>query len=77
MSRAFDFEDEAVVTKPKATVRYSSGRTINMGNFESVRFDITIELECDSTAVSQTYNKVKRLVDDKVTTEEERYRDEA
>ena len=53
----------------KIKVKYASGKTINLGNYESARVDIGVEFMCDNNkaAVEEMYVKMKKFVDDKVT----------
>lgn len=52
-------------------VKYSTGRTLNMGNFESVRIDVGLEMvvKDDSTVVEETYESIKKFVDGRVEAE--------
>lgn len=52
-----------------AYVRISGGRTINMGDFESLRIDIAIEMPCEPTkeAVVAKYTEVTETLDQLMT----------
>jgi DNA polymerase III subunit gamma/tau len=47
-------------------IKVSRGETINLGNFESLRCDISIEAVCDKKDVEQTYNKLKTWTINKI-----------
>ena len=47
-------------------IKVSRGETINLGNYESLRCDISIEAICDKKDVEQTYNKLKMWAINKV-----------
>ena len=52
-----------------SVTRYSKGRTINNGNFESTRIDIGIELECEDGQEDETYARLKGWVDNRIRQE--------
>ena len=53
----------------KATITVSKARTINMGNYESKRVDIGLALECDESAVDETFARIREWVDRKLAKE--------
>ena len=59
-----------------AKVSYSKGRTVNLGNFESTRIDISIELECQESEIDATYERCHKWVDNKVRQQEQTVRTE-
>jgi hypothetical protein len=56
----------------KARVSYSTTRTINLGNYESVKVQAGLEVQCDTLDKEETYNEIKEWVDGKI--EEETYK---
>jgi len=44
-------------------LKYSRGMTVNLGNFESLRIDIGIEMECAQSEVPATYDRMRQWVD--------------
>lgn len=62
--------ERVVVAGEPARVRMSAGVTKNMGNYESLRVDVSIEMPCDPKAVDKvaedTAEKVSQLLDDEV-----------
>ena len=50
-------------------VTYSKGRTVNLGNFESLRVDIGIELECQDGEEDETFKRLKAWIDAKLAKE--------
>jgi len=56
----------------KAEVGYSIGRTLNLGDFESVKVQVSLSMECEATKeeIEKTYQRAKRFVDAKVAEEE-------
>jgi hypothetical protein len=48
-------------------ISYSNGKTLNLGNYESARVDVSMEIEVDgSGAIENAYTMVKEWVDAKV-----------
>lgn len=62
--RTFSAED------PPALVRVSGGLTKNMGNYESLRIDVSIEIPCHRDDVDETYNEASEFVANKIAEEE-------
>lgn len=58
-------------------VRVSLGQTVNIGNYESVRVDVTLELPCDELTRDSAFEKVKKWVMDKLSREVEAVRGRA
>jgi hypothetical protein len=54
---------------PQAKVRCESSMTINLGNFESVKVGVSVELPCVVEEISECYSAVKNLVDLRLNTE--------
>lgn len=52
----------------KVKLKYGSGKTINLGNYESARVDCGIEVMCDNsrTEIEKVWKRIKRFVDDKL-----------
>lgn len=48
-------------------VSYSKGRTINTGNYESLRIDVSAEMEADDFETA--YNEARSFVDTKLNEE--------
>lgn len=58
--------DEAIdLPEHPARVRVSGGLTKNLGDYESARISVSIEMPCGNTpaAVRKAYKKVRRLVE--------------
>lgn len=47
-------------------IKVSRGETINLGNFESLRCDVSIEKICNETEVEKTYKTLKNWAIDKI-----------
>ena len=58
----------------KAKVKYGAGRTFNLGNYESAKVDVGIELVCDDVEedLDDQFKKAKEWVDGKIAAEEAR-----
>lgn len=52
-----------------AKISYSLGRTINTGNYNSVRVDVSHEIECDETDVEKKYEQLRDFVRGKLREE--------
>jgi hypothetical protein len=52
-----------------ARVAVGFGFTKNLGNFESARVEIRIELPCLKTNIQETYNAAKKFVEEQMETE--------
>ena len=50
-------------------ITYTKGRTINLGNFESLRVDIGIELDCEDGEQDATLSRLKGWVESKLKAE--------
>ena len=51
----------------QAVVKFAAGVTKNMGNFESLRIDVGVELSCAVRNLDKTFTKAKTWVDVKMT----------
>lgn len=60
----------------KATVHYSIAAKLNVGNYQSVQVTVGISLECRSTEIDKTYNKILKDVNKKVDIEVARVKQE-
>ncbi len=58
------------VTEP-AHVRLSKGMTINMGKFQSARFDCAVSYPCYAEQVPEVYAMVEKFIEDKLLEEVE------
>lgn len=54
-----------------ALVRVSAGSTINLGNFESMRIDVSVTLPCRVEDIDDTYLQASEFVSEKMAEEEE------
>ena len=56
------------VPKAHAVVRYAAGRTINVGNFESIRVDVGVEVPCklDFDAIDSSYEWARGWADERL-----------
>lgn len=50
-------------------ITYTKGRTINLGNFESLRVDIGIEIDCESGKEDETFTILKTWVEGRLKQE--------
>ena len=48
-----------------ARVGFSSGMTLNLGNYESARLEVSISMPCDVSEVEETFEFCKRFVEEK------------
>lgn len=55
-------------TEP-AKVRVGFGLTINMGNYESARLDVSVEVPCYKEQVDDAYERAKDWVEERVQRE--------
>jgi hypothetical protein len=53
-----------------AFVRVSAGKTINLGNFESLRIDVAVTIPCLPSAIDAAYTEASDFVAEKMTAEE-------
>jgi len=56
-----------------AYVRVSAGRTKNMGNYESLRVDVSITVPCYKETIEETFEAVGDEVEDMLDYEVSRY----
>lgn len=55
---------KAVVSKvPLCTVSMTGGQTINIGNYNSVRFEVGLSMPCQAAEVEGTYEFIKNWLD--------------
>lgn len=52
--------------KKEVKLRYSAGRTLNTGNYESARFEVSVELTCLEDDIDGCYDRAKDFVDEKI-----------
>src|SRR6266851_2931565 len=57
------------ITVAAMRVSYSKGRTLNMGQFESLRVDVGIELECADGEEEATFERLKNWVNQRLAKE--------
>jgi hypothetical protein len=64
--------------EPKVKLKYSLGKTINLGNYESARIDIGMEAMSTSEKkeTERVWKAMKKWVDDKVEEELERFQND-
>jgi|SRR5690606_9353805 len=53
-----------------AFVRVSAGNTYNLGNFESMRLDVSVTLPCLPSKIEETYTRASDFVAEKLGEEE-------
>ena len=51
------------VTEPMANVGLKMGETMNIGDFESVRVDVSLFYPSETQEVEKTFRKVKKIVE--------------
>jgi len=56
------------VTEPYATVSFQQGLTKNLGNYESLKFSVTLSIPCaiNGEDIEQTFEQAKSWVDGKI-----------
>lgn len=59
----------AVLGAPMAKVRASNSMTLNLGNFESVKLEVAIELPCYVEELEEAFKTAKKLTDMKLNKE--------
>ena len=59
--------------RPPATVRVGVGMTINTGNFESLRLDVSVSLPCLPEEVDAAYEEASQKAAEYISTEEQRW----
>ena len=52
-------------------ISVSVGRTVNMGNYESARIDVGMEMDCEPKNRAKTYQEMKCWCDEQVAVEME------
>lgn len=66
-------EEERIAVRPfettPATISVKAGATINLGNYESARFDILLTVPCYKEEVDDVFLRVKEWVDERVAQE--------
>jgi len=60
----------------KAKIDYTMGRTLNLGDFESVKIQVGLSLECeaDRKEIEQAFLRAKRFVDSKLAEQEHEWK---
>lgn len=53
--------------RPMARVGYASGTTINLGNYESVRLDVSISIPCEIEDIDEAFDTCVQFVGEKST----------
>lgn len=59
-------EGFVVVTKPMCYVTMRAGKTTNLGNFESVKFEVSLTQPCEKGGEDAAFNQTKAWVDEKL-----------
>lgn len=65
ITREEDSQPHVFTTNP-AVVKMSLGRTLNAGNYESIRVDVGIELPCYTEEVDAGYKRAKQFCERKM-----------
>lgn len=58
--------DETVYTQPTCNIGLSAGMTVNVGNFNNVKFQVSLFAPCYPQEVHEVFDNVKAFVDEKV-----------
>ena len=58
---------EIVYTQPTCNVGFAMGFTKNLGNYESMRVDVSLHIPCYPDEIGEIFEKAKQWVDDKLT----------
>lgn len=53
----------------KITIKISRGETVNLGNFESARLDVSIEASCDKKDIEKKYEELQNWAYNKIEKE--------
>lgn len=69
--------DPVILDKPMANVGVKVGKTMNLGNYESVRVDVSLYVPCENEdeAINQTFDLVSNWCDLKMLGIMEEYED--
>lgn len=51
-------------------VIFAKGKTINTGNYQSTRLDISVELECTEAELAEKYLQAKDFVEERLSSAE-------
>lgn len=65
LERGEDLEVREFVTET-AKVTYEAGGTFNLGNYESVRVSVRVELPCYAEEVTEVYEEIKEYVGERL-----------
>ena len=60
-------EGFVVVTKPMSYVTMRAGKTTNLGNFESVKFEVSLTQPCEKGGEDEAFKETKEWVDSKLS----------
>lgn len=60
-----------------ARIRFGAGLTINLGNYESARIDVQVEMPCDVDDLDSAFNDAAQFVSDRLSEEEARWSPES
>ena len=55
-----------------ARLRLGGGITKNLGNFESARFDVSLDMPCHPDRLAETYERMSALIDARLQDEMDR-----
>jgi hypothetical protein len=67
-------KERKTIKSDPAYVMYKRGITINKGNFESVKFELSVTLPCEMDEVDSIVDHLKERVDDRLAQYEEQER---
>ena len=56
-------------TGPIANVKVALGRTVNLGNYQFARIDVSVTMPCPAGAEERTYDRALTFVDTRLMTE--------
>ncbi len=62
-----------IAAESLARVRFGAGLTINLGNFESARIDVQVELPCDVDGITEALEEATEFVHTRLAEEEARW----
>ena len=60
------------MSDPFVVVKYSLGATINLGNFNSARIDVGVEMPCEPGKEKSTYRHAREFVVSRLEIEKEK-----
>jgi hypothetical protein len=57
-----------------AEIKYGMGKTINLGNYENVKIEASLEVSCEDSQIEEKWEEVKEFVHKKIEEAEFQWR---